>query len=59
MGSRFLDQLHDGETGDGLPAAAFPDHAQRAAARDIKGDAIYGAYNPLLRKKIGFEVLDF
>ena len=55
---RPLQQLHDGEAGNGLTAAGLAHHAHGLADGHVEGDAVHGADGTHVREEVGVQVLD-
>ena len=53
-----LEQLHDGQAGDGLAAAGLAHHAHGLADGHVEGDAVHGADGTHVREEVGVQVLD-
>ena len=55
---RPLQQLHDGEAGNGLTAAGLAHHAHGLADGDVEGDAVHSADGTHIREEVGMQILD-
>ena len=53
-----LQQLHQGQTGDGLAAAGLAHHTHGLADGHREGDAVHGLDHAGVRKEVGMEVIE-
>ena len=54
--SRMIHDAQDGQSGDALAAAAFPDDAQHLSGGEVEADAVHRPYDSLPSEEMGLQV---